>query len=145
MTTLPRMRASLLAAALFAAVTVTACDTAEDVRSGVEEAASSAASIGAGARQACRASEDELAKLGDLSDRLAAEPDLSPELAPQVRETVDKLATEVGSRPELQPVVVATRELASAVAEANRDTVEVAAGQAAAAIRSTQAGCRLAG
>ena len=154
------MRAHLAAAAvLFAALSVTACEAAEDARSGVEEAASSAASIGAGARdaassaasigadarEACRASADELTQLGDLADRLSAEPDLSPELAPQVKQTVDKLAAEVGSRPELQPVVVATRELASAVGEANRDTVEVAARQAAAAIRSTQAGCRLVG
>ncbi len=140
------MRAPLAAALLAAAaLAVTGCETADDVRSGVEEAASSAASIGAGAREACRASEDELTRLGDLADRLAAEPDLSPELAPQVKQTVDKLAAEVGSRPELQPVVVATRELASVVGEANRDTVEVAARQAAAAIRSTQAGCRLTG
>lgn len=139
------MRAPLAATALLAALTVTGCQAADDVRSGVEGAASSAASIGAGARQACRASADELTRLGDLADRLSAEPDLSPELAPQVRQTVDKLATEIDGRPELQPVVVAARELASAVGEANRDTVEVAARQAAAAIRSTQAGCRLAG
>jgi len=138
------MRALMLAAALFAALSLTACDTAEDVRSGVEEAASSAASIGAGAREACRASADELETLGGLADRLAAEPDLSPELAPQVRQTVDKLAAEIGSRAELQPVVTTARELASAVGEANRDTVEVAARQTAAAVRSTQAGCRLA-
>jgi predicted small secreted protein len=140
------MRAALLAAAVvLTAVTTAACDTADEVRSGVEEAASSAASIGAGAREACRASEDELKTLGDLADRLAAEPDLRTELAPQVRQTVDQLATEVGSRAELQPVVIAARELASAVGEANRDTVELAARQAATAIRSTQAGCRLAG
>ena len=139
------MRAPVVAAVLFAALSVTACEAADDVRGGVEEAASSAASIGAGAREACRASEDELTRLGDLADRLSAEPDLSPELAPQVRQTVDKLAAEVGSRPELQPVVAASRELAAAVGEANRDTVEVTARQAAAAIRSTQAGCRLTG
>jgi hypothetical protein len=139
------MRAALIAAALLAAVSTTACEAADDVRSGVEEAASSAASIGAGAREACRASEDELKTLGDLADKLAAEPDLRTELAPQVRETVDQLATEIGSRPELQPVVVAARELASAVGEANRDAVELTARQAAAAVRSTQAGCRLAG
>ena len=139
------MRAALLAAILLAAVATTACGAADDVRSGVEEAASSAASIGAGAREACRASEDELKTLGVLADRLAAEPDLRAELAPQVRQTVDQLATEVGSRAELQPVVVAARGLASAVGEANRDAVEVAARQAATAIRSTQAGCRVAG
>jgi hypothetical protein len=140
------MRAALLAAlVVLTAVTTAACDTADEVRSGVEGAASSAASIGAGAREACRASEDELRTLGDLADRLASEPDLSPELAPQVRQTVDKLAAEVGSRAELQPVVTAARELASAVGEANRDAVELAARQAAAAIRTTQAGCRVAG
>jgi hypothetical protein len=139
------MRAALIAVSLLAAVAATACEAADDVRSGVDEAASSAASIGAGAREACRASEDELKTLGELADRLAAEPDLRTELAPQVRETVDQLATEVGSRAELQPVVVAARKLASAVGEANRDSVEVTARQAAAAIRTTQSGCRLAG
>ncbi len=139
------MRAALLAVALFAAITATGCEAAEDVRSEVEGAASSAASIGAGARQACRASADELKTLGDLSDRLAANPELRTELAPQVRQTVDKLAAEVGSRAELKPVVAATRELANAVGQANQATVEAAARQAAAAIRSTQAGCRVAG
>jgi hypothetical protein len=142
------MRAALLAAlaaAAAVAVSTAACDTADDVRSGVEEARSSAASIGAGARAACRASEDELKTLGDLSDRLAADPDLRVELAPQVRQTVDRLAAEVGTRAELQPVVVAARELASSLGEANRATVETAARQAALAVRSTQASCKLAG
>lgn len=139
------MRAILAAAVVIATLGLTGCQAAEDVRAGVQEAASSAASIGAGARQACRASADELTRLGDLSDRLASNPDLSPELAPQVKQVVDQLATAVGTRPELQPVVLATRELARVVGEANRSTVELTAQQAAAAIRSTQAGCRLAG
>lgn len=120
------------------------CDTAEDVRSGVNEARSSAASIGAGAREACRAAEPELASLGDLSGRLADNPDLRVQLAPQVRQTVDRLAADVGSRAELQPVVLAARELASAVGEANRDAVEVAARQTVLAVRSAQAACKLA-
>jgi hypothetical protein len=141
------MRAALLVAlaACAVAVSTAGCETADDVRSGVEEARSSAASIGVGARAACRASEDELKTLGDLSDRLAADPDLRVELAPQVRQTVDRLAAEVGTRAELQPVVVAARELASSLGEANRATVEVAARQAALTIRTTQASCRLAG
>jgi hypothetical protein len=141
------MRAALLVALAAASVAVStaACETADDVRSGVEEARSSAASIGAGARAACRASEDELRTLGDLSDRLAADPDLRVELAPQVRQTVDRLAAEVGTRPELQPVVIAARELATSLGQANRATVEVSARQAALAIRSAQASCKLAG
>lgn len=139
------MRAALLALLALAAVGTAGCDNADDVRSGVEEARSSAASIGAGARAACRASEDELATLGDLSDRLAADPQLHAELAPQVRQAVDKLAAAVGSRTELQPVVLAGRELASAVRGADDATVEAAARQAAVAIRSAQAGCKLAG
>ena len=139
------MRAALAALLTLAALGTAACDTADDVRSGVEEARSSAASIGAGARTACRASADELTTLGGLSDRIAADPSLRVELAPQVRQTVDRLAAEVGSRPELQPVVAAARELASSVGNANEAAVEVAARQAAVAIRSAQAGCKLAG
>ena len=141
------MRALLavLAAASAVAVSTTACENADEVRSGVEEARSSAASIGAGARAACRAGEDELETLGDLSDRLAADPDLRVELAPQVRQTVDRLAAEVGTRAELQPAVTAARQLASSLGEANRTTVEVSARQAALAIRSAQASCKLTG
>ena len=139
------MRAALLALLALAAIGTAGCDTADDVRSGVEEARSSAASIGAGARAACRAGEDELATLGDLSDRLAADPQLRVELAPQVRQAADRLATAVGSRAELQPVVVAARELATAVGDADEATVEAAARQAGVAIRSAQAGCKLAG
>lgn len=140
------MRALLatLAAASVLAVSTAACETADDVRSGVEGARSSAASIGAGARAACRASEDELKTLGDLSDRLAADPDLRVKLAPQVRQTVDRLAAEAGTRAELQPAVTAARELAS-LGEANRTTVEVSARQAALTIRSAQASCKLVG
>jgi len=140
------MRAAVttaLAAAFLLAGAV-ACDTAEEVRSGVDEARSSAASLGAGAREACRAAEDELTTLGDLSTKLADNPDLRVRLAPQVRQTVDRLAAEVGSRAELQPVVLAARELASAVGEADRDAVQVAARQAVLAVRSAEAACRLA-
>lgn len=139
------MRAALLAVAVLALVCTTSCETAENARSGVNEARSSAASVGAGARLACRASEDELRTLGDLSTRLADDPDLRVQLAPQVRQTVDRLAAEAGSRAELQPVVLAARELASSVGGANRGAVEVAARQAVLAVRSAQAGCRLAG
>jgi hypothetical protein len=141
------MRAAAVATALAAAFLLAgaaSCDTAGEVRSGVDEARSSAASVGAGAREACRASEDELKTLGDLSSRLADNPDLRVQLAPQVRQTVDRLAAEVGSRAELQPVVLAARALAAAVGEANRDAVEVAARQAVLAVRSAQGVCRLA-
>jgi hypothetical protein len=138
------MRAALLITATLALAAVASCSTAEDVRSGVDEARSSAASIGAGAREACRASEDELRTLGDLSSRLADNPDLRVQLAPQVRQVVDRLAAEVGSRAELQPVVAAARELASSVGQANREVVEVAARQSVLAVRSAQAACRLA-
>ena len=67
------------------------------------------------------------------------------QLAPQVRQTVDRLAADVGSRAELQPVVLAARELSSAVGEANRDAVEIAARQTVLAVRSGQAACKLAG
>ena len=141
------MRAALAAAVgsavlLFGAA---ACDTAEEVRSGVDEARSSAASVGAGAREACRASKDELTSLGDLAGRLADNPDLRVELAPEIRRTVDRLAREVGDRSELQPVVAAARDLAGAVGQANRDTVEAAARQTVVAVRGAEALCRVAG
>jgi len=41
-------------------------------------------------------------------------------------------------------VVLAARELASAVGEADRDAVQVAARQAVLAVRSAEAACRLA-
>lgn len=138
------MRATSLAAAAVLACS-TACETAGEVRSGVDQARSSAASVGAGARQACRAGEAELRTLGDLSTRLSDDPDLRTELAPQVRATVDRLAADVGSRAELQPVLLAARELASAVGQANRAAVQAAAAQAVVAVRSAQAVCRLAG
>ena len=138
------MRVAVAAVALMLWAAGGDCDTAEDVRSGAEEARSSAASIGAGAREACRASEDEVRTLGDLSSRLAEDPGLRAQLAPQVRQVVDRLASEVGSRAELQPVVTAARDLASAVGQANRDTVQAAARQAVVAVRSAQAACSLA-
>lgn len=140
------MRSALVAVAASAAVLcLAACDTTDDVRSGVEQARSSASSIGAGTRTACRASATELTTLGDLSTKLADDPDLRVKLAPQVRQTVDRLAADVGSRAELQPVVAAARELASSVGDANRTTVEVSARQAVVAVRSAQALCKLAG
>ena len=138
------MRGSRVAVAAVLVVASAACNTADDVRSGVDEARSSAASIGAGAREACRASEDEVRTLGELSSRLAEDPGLRVQLAPQVRQVVDRLAAEVGSRAELQPVVAAARDLASAVGQANRNTVEVAARQAVLAVRSAQAACSFA-
>ena len=142
------MRAAALAAALGSAVLlggVAACDSAEEVRSGVDQARSSAASVGAGARQACQAGKDDLASLRDLSSRLAADPGLRVQLAPEVRRTVDRLAADVGNRAELQPVVTAARDLASAVGQANRDTVEVAARQTVLAVKSAEALCKHAG
>jgi hypothetical protein len=134
------MRAAAAALVLLGTVS---CETAEDVRSGVDEARSSAASIGAGGRQTCRAVEDELRSLGDLATRLADNPDLRVRLGPQVRQVVDRLEAEVGSRAELQPVVTAARELAGAVGQANRASIEVTARQAVLAVRSAEAACRL--
>lgn len=140
------MRAVLAVLAASAAVLcLSACETADDVRSGVEEARSSAASIGSGTRQACRAGEAELSTLGDLSTKLADNPDLRVQLAPQVRQTVDRLAADIGTRTELQPVVAAARELASSVGEANRTALELAARQTVLAVRSAQGVCKLAG
>jgi uncharacterized protein YoxC len=139
------MRSALLALVLLAVVGTTGCETAEEVRSGVDEVRSSAASVGAGARQACKATEAELRSLDDLASRLADDPGLRVQLAPQVRQTVDRLAADAGSRAELQPVVAAARELASSVGQANRATIEVTARQAVLAIRSAQAGCNLVG
>jgi hypothetical protein len=136
--------AATLAATVLLAFAGASCDTAEDVRSGVDEARSSAASLGAGAREACRASDDELVKLDELSGALADDPSQRARLAPQVRQTVDRLAAAVGSRAELQPVVAASRELASAVGQASRDTVEVTARQTQVAVRAAQALCGLA-
>lgn len=138
------MRLITLAAVAALLLGAVSCETADEVRSGVNEARSSAASLGAGAREACRAAEDELRTLGDLSQQLADDPDLRVRLAPQVRETVDRLVAEVGTRPELAPVVAASRELASSVGQANRATVEVAARQTVLAVRSATAGCSLA-
>jgi hypothetical protein len=121
-----------------------ACDTADEVRSGVNEARSSAASLTAGTKQACTAAKDTLPKLGDLSQRLADNPDLRTQLAPQIRTTADQLISQVGSRPELGGLVAATRDLTSAVGSANATTVEAAARQAVVAVKGAQAVCDLA-
>jgi hypothetical protein len=127
---------------------------ASDVGSGIDEARSSAASIGAGVRssasslgsglrQACQASRPELSTLNDLSGKLADNADLRAELAPQVREAVDRLATDIGDRGELKPVVAAGRDLVSAIGDANATAVELSARQAQVAVRSAQALCGL--
>jgi uncharacterized protein YoxC len=139
------MRALLAAvAASVAMLTLGACETAEEVRSGVEEARTSAASIGAGVRTACRASETELTRLDDLATKLADNPDLRVQLAPQVRQTVQELTASIGDRAELQPVLTAARDLSESVGEANRTSVEVSARQTQLAARSAKALCDVA-
>jgi hypothetical protein len=122
----------------------TACDAADDVRSGVNDARSSAASLAAGTRQACTAGKDNLAKLGDLSQRLADNPDLRTQLAPQIRATADQLVSQIGSRPELGGMVAAARDISSAVGDANATTVEAAARQTVVAVKAAQGVCNLA-
>ena len=140
------IRVVLSAAVLFGAAT--ACSTVEEARSGVDQARSSiadarstAASIGAASRQVCRATEDELKTANDLSTRLADDPSLKVQLAPQVRQVADRLATEVGGKTEFQPVVEAARELASAVGQANEATVRATASQAKVAVKAAQTAC----
>jgi hypothetical protein len=127
---------------------------ASDVGSGIDEARSSAASIGAGVRssassigsglrQACQASGSELNTLDDLSEKLADNADLRAQLAPQVRQAVDRLATDVGDRTELKPVVTAGRDLVSAIGDANETAVALSARQAQVAVRSAQGLCSL--
>jgi hypothetical protein len=106
---------------------------------------SSASSLGAGTRQACRASGPQLTQLDGLSGRLAGNPGLRVELAPQVRSTVGKLGAAIGDRSELQPVVAAGKDLTEAIGDANENAVVVAARQAQVAVRSAQALCKLAG
>src|SRR5829696_6561140 len=126
------MRALLAAVAATAAVlTLGACETAGEVRSGVDQARSSAASIGSGVRTACRASGTQLTRLDDLATKLADNPDLRVQLAPQVRQTVEQLT--------------ASRDLSESVGEANRTSVEVSARQAQVAVRSAKAVCDVAG
>ena len=140
------MRAALAAlAAATAILALGACETADDITTGVDQARSSAASIGAGARAACRASADGLTKLDGLATRLADDPDLRVELAPQVRATVAELTADIGGRAELQPVLAAARDLSASVGEANRASVEASARQAQVAVRSGQALCSLGG
>jgi hypothetical protein len=140
------MRATLAALAVSAAVlTLGACGAAEDVRTGVEQARSSAASLGAGAKAACSSSKANLAKLDGLSTKLADNPDLRVELAPQVRQTVAQLTSSIGDRAELQPVLASARDLSESIGEANRTSVETSARQAQLAVRSAQALCSIAG
>lgn len=140
------MRPVLAALAAAAAIlALGACETADDLRTGVDQARSSAASIGAGARAACTASAANMTKLDDLATRLAENPDLRVELAPQVRSTVEQLTQQIGARTELQPVLIAARDLAGSIGEANRSSVETSARQAQVAVRSGQALCDLAG
>jgi len=140
------MRALLAAVAATAAVlTLGACETAGEVRSGVDQARSSAASIGSGVRTACRASGTQLTRLDDLATKLADNPDLRVQLAPQVRQTVEQLTASIGDRAELQPVLTAARDLSESVGEANRTSVEVSARQAQVAVRSAKAVCDVAG
>src|SRR5215213_11567897 len=93
------------AAASLSILAVGGCEAADDVQSGIDEARSSAASIGAGARQACRASGSELTRMDDLAGQLAEDPSQRIQLAPEVRETTDRLAAAIGDRAELQPVL----------------------------------------
>ena len=138
----PLLAALAASAAVFA---LGGCQATEDVRSGVEQARSSAASLGSGAADACRASRPHVTTLNDLADRLAADPDLRVQLAPQVRRAVGQLTASVGDQPELQPVVVAARDLGESIGQANRASVELAARQAQAALVSTRTLCNLAG
>jgi len=133
------------AAASLSILAVGGCEAADDVQSGIDEARSSAASIGAGARQACRASGSELTRMDDLAGQLAEDPSQRIQLAPEVRETTDRLAAAIGDRAELQPVLAAARDLSEAVGEADQATVETSARQAQVAVRSAQALCKLAG
>jgi hypothetical protein len=149
------MRAAL---ATFAAATsiLVLGGCASDVGNGIDGARSSAASIasgvrssasslGAGLRQACQASKGSLTTLDDLAGKLADNAGQRPQLAPQVKSTVDQLATEVGDRSELQPVVAAGRDLVKAIDGANETAIELAGRQAQVAIRSAQALCKITG
>jgi hypothetical protein len=135
-------RTLLLVGAL--ALGAVSCDTANDVRGAAEGARSSAASVVAGTRQACQASESSRKTLGELAQKLSDNPDLRKQLAPQVKQTVDKLVSQVGSRPELGGAVAAARDLSSAVGDANAAQVKLAAQQAVVAVKSAQGVCDLA-
>jgi hypothetical protein len=128
---------------------------ASDVGSGIDGARSSAASIGAGVRssansigaglrQACQASSSSLTTLDDLSGKLADDPGLSSQLAPQVRQTIDDLATQVGDRTELQPLVAAGRDLVKALGDGDETAIQLSGRQAQLAVRSAQGLCKLA-
>ena len=138
-----RLSRMLLAVAALSLGAVS-CEAADDVRGGVEGARNSAASVVAGTRQACQASDANRKTLGDLSQKLADNPDLRQRLAPQVKDTVDKLVSQIGSRPARGGAVAAARDLSTAIGDANATQVKLAAQQAVVALKAAQGVCDVA-
>jgi hypothetical protein len=142
-----------VAAVAGAVLTLAACSADEvtsrttDVRSSAAAAASAAR--GVHSREACVAAHDELASLGSLASRLAHDPELRVQLAPQVTAVVNRLteklsAATAGWRDEWREVLQATGDLGKAMREANQTSVRVTASQVVVVVKVAQAGCALA-
>jgi hypothetical protein len=143
------LRRTIAVATLGSLLMLTACST-DEISSRADGARSSAGAIASAAgsadyKRACVAARDELATLGSLAGRLAADPSLRVQLAPRVTATVKRLAEEIGgSSAEWRAVLDGAGGLAEAVRDANEAGVRLAASQAVLAIRVAQAGCTVA-
>jgi len=135
------------------AVLAAACST-EEVTSRASDLQSSAAAAGEAARNlhtkdACVALRDDLDRLGSLATRLARDPSLRVQLAPQVTEVVDRMTRRLAAataqwRAEWREVLQAGGQLGRAIRAANEANVRVTAGQVAVVVKLAQAGCAVA-
>jgi hypothetical protein len=146
-------RIAVAVAVATAVAALTACSTDEvgsraaDVRSSAAAAADAAGNIHS--REACVAVHDELATLSSLASRLANDPSLRVQLAPQVTAVVTRLtdklsAATAGWREEWREVLQATGDLGKAMREANATSLRVTASQVVVVVKLAQAGCAIA-
>jgi hypothetical protein len=143
---LPPRRAAVTVALLGPVLALTGCST-DEIGSRAAEVRSSAAAVGDAARnlptkQACQAVRDDLGKVRSLAARLADDPSLGSQLAPQVtaaiRRLTDKLAT---SSAEWRAVLDATNGLGEALRAASEANVRLTASEVVLAVKVAEAGC----
>jgi hypothetical protein len=143
------VRLRLGAAALTSLLAVTACST-DEISSRATDARSSAAAVASAARnlhskEVCAAVHDELGSLGSLAGRLAADPSLRVQLAPQVTAAIGRLTDKIGSSSaQWRDLLDGANGLGDALRTANEATVRLTASQVVLAVRVAQAGCAVA-
>jgi len=142
-------RFAVAAALLVPVLALAGCST-DEISSRASDVRSSAAAVGDAARslptkQACAAVHDDLSKVRSLAGRLADDPSLRTQLAPQVTAAIRQLTDKLdASSAQWRAVRDQTNGLADALRVASEANVQLTATEVVLAVKVAQAGCAVA-